>query len=202
MGPALLFAKAINEQTPNFSFCIFHCSWQPIYSPTKFLKHWNYLQYQKILCTESFSDQNIITGFQFFKQYRSKQGLLYGFLHFTACSVAFIFNEQSVSRTIPMCPIVLFPIVNHCKFLVIKPSIGIIYVFKSEISSPEAQKAELVVTRWHPLERFHFAFTAYFFIRRHQSFQRELNLIRFQALSQKSELHTYLIKSETSSPKA
>ena len=25
-GRALLFAKAINEQTPNFSFCIFHRS--------------------------------------------------------------------------------------------------------------------------------------------------------------------------------
>ena len=31
--------------------------------------------------------------------------------------------------------------------LVIKPGIGITYVLKSEISSPEAQKAELVVTR-------------------------------------------------------
>ena len=37
-------------------------------------------------------------------------------------------------------------------FLVIKPSIGIIYVLKSKISSPEAQKAELVVTRGHPRE--------------------------------------------------
>ena len=35
-GRALLFAKAINEQTPNFSFCIFHRSWQFIFSPTKY----------------------------------------------------------------------------------------------------------------------------------------------------------------------
>ena len=33
-GRALLCAKAINEQTPNFSFCIFLRSWQSIYSPT------------------------------------------------------------------------------------------------------------------------------------------------------------------------
>ena len=69
-GRALLFAKAINEQTPNFSFCIFHRSWQSIYSPTKFLKNWNYLQYQRISCTESFYDQKLITDVQFSKQYR------------------------------------------------------------------------------------------------------------------------------------
>ena len=32
------------------------------------LKQWNYLQYQKILCTESFSDQNIITGVGYFDE--------------------------------------------------------------------------------------------------------------------------------------
>ena len=30
-------------------------------------------------------------------------------------TVAFIFNEHLVSQTIPMCPVVLFPIVNHWK---------------------------------------------------------------------------------------
>ena len=91
------------------------------------------------------------------------------------CSIAFIFNGHSVSRTIPMCPVVLFPIVNRCKstqsltarYKVIQKPI------QKSYTSPWQAKPHLVNTHAS------FAFTPYFFIRCHQSLQRELNLIRF-----------------------